>query len=136
MHFKWLVLVVVLLALSVDGLILWPNFSRRVRVDAARARRTLWFQWMLMLWACSALVMALWIAQDVPMSEVGLNMPSGWRLWAPVVLLIAVVCAQALMAVKIGRLTGPKSKLRAQLGSTRSSCLARPRSCLLGSARP
>jgi hypothetical protein len=38
MHFKWLVLVVVLLALSVDGLVLWPNFSRRVAVDASEAQ--------------------------------------------------------------------------------------------------
>lgn len=118
MHFKWLVLVAVLLALSVDGLVLWPNFARRVAVDARKARRTLWSQWMLMLWGCSALVMALWIAQNVSMSEVGLDVPRGWRLWAPIVLIVAVVCAQIPVAVKIGRLPGPKPKLRAQLGST------------------
>jgi membrane protease YdiL (CAAX protease family) len=118
MYFKWLTLVVVLLTLCVDGLILWPNFARRVTLDARQARRTLWSQWMLLLWGLSALVMALWIVQDVSMSEVGLNIPSGWRLWAPVVLIVAVVCAQIHVAVKVSRLPGPNPKLRAQLGST------------------
>ncbi len=118
MHLEWLVLAVVLLALCVDGLVLWPNFARKVTVDATKARRTLWSQWMLMLWACSALVMALWIAQEVPMSAVGLDIPRGWRLWAPIVLIVAVVCGQIHVAVKISRLPGPHAKLRDQLGST------------------
>ncbi len=71
-----------------------------------------------MLWGCSALVLALWIARDESMSELGLNVPTGWRLWAPVVLIVAVVVAQTLVAVKISRLPRPMPKLSAQLGST------------------
>ncbi|MEP6503379.1 MAG: CPBP family intramembrane glutamic endopeptidase [Betaproteobacteria bacterium] len=118
MHPEWLVLFVILLALSLDGLVVWPNFTRRVAVDAAKTRRTLWAQWMLILWGGSALVIALWIAKGVSLSEVDLALPSGWRLWAPVVLIVAVVCAEGHGAARISRLSGDKPKLRAQIGST------------------
>lgn len=118
MHAQWLVLVIVLLALSVDGLVLWPNFARRVGVDADKARHALWSQWMLMLWSCSALVMVLWIVQDVPMSAVGLDVPSGWRLWAAGALIVAVAALQGHVALRIRRIPGPKTQLRAQFGST------------------
>jgi len=118
MRFQWLALVVLILALVMDHTLFWRRFERRVVLDAAKARRTLWSQWMMTLWTCSMLVLGMWIAQDVPLSSVGFTLPIGWRLWVPVILIAAVVSLQASAVLKIAKHSGPKSKLRDQLGST------------------
>ena len=68
MLYQWLVLAGFALALVADHLVFWRGFEHRATLDAAKARRTLWTQWIGMLWTCSALVMWLWIAQDLPVS--------------------------------------------------------------------
>ncbi len=117
MQYQWLVLAVFCLTLVADHRIFWRGFERRVTVDAAKARHTVWAQWAAMLWACSALVLGLWIAQGWPLSALGLLMPTGLRLWVPLVLTVAVVAAQAISAIKIARLAD-RTELRQQLGAT------------------
>lgn len=117
MQYQWLVLAAFCLVLAADHLVFWRGFERRVEVDAAKARRTLWTQWILMLWGCSALVAALWIAQGLPASALGLEMPVGWRLWGPLVFTAALAAAQFSSGLKIARLPD-KTKLRRQVGTT------------------
>jgi len=118
MQLQWLVLVIFLAAIAADHFVYWRSFSRRVARDAAAARHTLWLQWALTLWTCSALVLWVWIAGGEPLSSVGLALPSGWRLWAPLALGAAFVLLQASTAMRLARLPAPSSKLRDQLGST------------------
>jgi hypothetical protein len=118
MRLQWLVLVVIVLPGIVDHRVLWRTFVRRVTSDAAKAGRGVWSHWMLMMWGCSALVMGAWIAQDRSLSTLGLAPPEGWRLWAPVVLIVAIVGLQANVLLKISRHKGDKTRLRAQFGTT------------------
>jgi membrane protease YdiL (CAAX protease family) len=118
MQAQWLVLAAIVVAMLVDNFVLWPSFVRQSSVDATRARHALWAKWMTMLWACSALVAWLWIAQGQPLSAVGLAAPAGWGLWAPLALTLAFVALQANAAFKIARMPGDKPKLRGQLGTT------------------
>lgn len=117
MQSQWLVFAVFCLALVADHLVFWRGFERRVELDAARARRTLWTQWISMLWTCSALVMWLWIAQDLPLSALGLEMPAGLRLWVPLVLTAALAATQFRAGLKIGRLPD-RATLRQRMGTT------------------
>ena len=117
MQYQWLVLAAFCLALAADHFVFWRGFERRVQVDALQARRTLWLQWIAMLWACSALVTALWIALDLPASALGLALPTGWRLGVPLVLTAALAAAQVSSGLKIARLPD-RTKLRRQVGTT------------------
>jgi membrane protease YdiL (CAAX protease family) len=116
MPFQWVVLAVFLLAMVGDHLVIWRSFARRVEVDPAAARHTLWLRWGAMMWGCSALVLWLWIANGVALSAVGFAVPTGWRLWVPLALGGAFVLLQAGSALKLSRLSAPSDKLRAQLG--------------------
>jgi membrane protease YdiL (CAAX protease family) len=117
MQYQWLVFAVFCLALAADHLVFWRGFERRVQVDAAKARRILWTQWILMLWGNSALVMALWVAQGLPASALGLGAATGWRLWVPLALTAALAMAQFRAGLKIGRLPD-RTKLRERMGTT------------------
>jgi len=118
MRFQWLVLALFMLALVLDHRVLWPSFVRRVARDPARARRVLWMQWVAMLWICSILVLGLWFVRDRSLDALGLDMPTGWRLWAPVVAIVAFACLQVDSAVRIGHRKGDNARLRRQLGAT------------------
>jgi len=118
MQAQWLVLAFFLLALVVDHRVLWRAFMRRVALDPAGARRTIWVQWALMLWTCSALVLWLWLSGRLPMASPAFAMPAGWRLWAPVVAVAGVMALQVGAGIRIARLDGDKARLREQLGST------------------
>jgi len=115
MHLQWLVLGLVLMMIASDHFVLWRTFIKGSRVDATKARHTLWLRGALLMWAASGLVLWLWIATGVPVSSVGLGLPEGWRLWAPLAFGGALVALQANSAVKLARLAAPSEKLRAQL---------------------
>lgn len=117
MQYQWLVLAAFCLALAADHFVFWRRFERSVAVDATRARHTLWAQWAAMLWGCSALVAALWVAQDLPASALGLDWPTGLQLWIPLVLTAALVATQCSAAIKISRLSDT-TRLRERFGST------------------
>jgi membrane protease YdiL (CAAX protease family) len=116
MRLQWLVLVVVLAAMAADHFVVWRSFLKQVRVDAAKARRTLWWRFAMLMWGSSALVLWLWIASGVSMSSVGFALPDGWRLWGPLALGGAFVLLQANGAIRIARLPASGEKLRGQLG--------------------
>ena len=115
MQFQWLVLAAFILALVADHLVFWRGFERRVELDAAKARRTLWTQWIAMFWGCSALVAALWITRDLPLSALGLEMPTGVRLWVPLVLTAALAAAQFSSGLRIAHLPD-RTPLRRRIG--------------------
>src|SRR5471032_3160036 len=116
MLYQWIVLAVFCLTLAADHLVFWRGFERRVEIDAARARLTVWIQWISMLWGCSALVLWLWIAQDLPFAALGLQMATGWRLWVPLVLTAALSGVQFNAGLKIARLPD-QTTLRQRMGS-------------------
>ena len=118
MHFEWLALAAFLLALLADHFISWPAFLRFAALDAAKARRAWWSRTAAMLWGCTALVLALWEWQGVPLSTLGLAAPQGWRLWLALFVVVAIVWVQVAGALRSARMAADKSKLRAQLGST------------------
>jgi membrane protease YdiL (CAAX protease family) len=95
--------------------VFWRGFERRVELDAAKARRTLWTQWIAMFWGCSALVAALWITRDLPLSALGLEMPTGVRLWVPLVLTAALAAAQFSSGLRIAHLPD-RTPLRRRIG--------------------
>jgi membrane protease YdiL (CAAX protease family) len=117
MHLQWVVFAVVLTMIACDHFVLWRTFLKESPLDATKARHTLWLRGALLMWAASGLVLGLWITTGVPMSSVGLGLPEGWRLWAPLALGGAVVALQVNSAIKLTRLAAPSEKLRGQLSS-------------------
>lgn len=97
-----------------DYLFAWPAIERRLAVDAARARRSLWLQAIVYPWGLVVLGAALWAMNGRPWATLGLSLPAGWRLWVAVglVLLIALYHVQAALAVARDRDT--RSQVRQQ----------------------
>jgi membrane protease YdiL (CAAX protease family) len=118
MRFEWLVLALFLLALVVDHRFVWPSFVRRVARSPAWARHVLWLQWMALLWGGSLLVLGLRFEDELPMTAFGLELPTGWRLWAPAVLVVVLAWLQFDAALRICHRKGDNAKFRRQLGST------------------
>ncbi len=115
---KWLALALFVLWMVVDHRVLWPSFLRRNAVAPRAARRALWTQWIASLWVLSALALLAWIVEALPLSQLGLAMPTGWRLWAPAAAIVAIIGLQADGARRVARMTGDRRALRARLGDT------------------
>lgn len=92
---------VILLA---DHFVSWQAFLRRSRVDPTRAR--LWIYRVLIteMWALVAAVVSLWLYQRRSWTLLRLDLPSGWRLWTSLVLIVAVTAYLAASIMKIVRL--------------------------------
>lgn len=109
-------------ALLLDHFVLWRTFRRRSSaeldgVDAGRARTRLWVSWMTMLWTLVAAGVVLWWLEGRAWGALGLVAPRGWRLWIPIVLVLALAAWYARTLAKVLRI--PPSKragLRNQLG--------------------
>jgi uncharacterized protein len=102
--------------LIVDHFFIWPAFLRHSLIDAPSARLRLWVVWMTLLWALTVIGAGIWFHDNRAWDVLGLSVPRGWRLWGSVILIVGVTVLQALTALKIARISGPKPKLRAQLG--------------------
>jgi membrane protease YdiL (CAAX protease family) len=102
--------------LIVDHFFTWPAFLRRSQIDAPSARLRLWTLWMTLLWALTVIGVGIRLWDKRAWDALGLSVPSGWRLWGSVILIVGVAVLQALTVAKIMRISGPKPKLRAQLG--------------------
>jgi membrane protease YdiL (CAAX protease family) len=102
--------------LIVDHFFIWPAFLRRSQIDAPSARLRLWTLWMTLLWALTVIGVGIRLWDKRAWDALGLSVPSGWRLWGSVILIVGVAVLQALTVAKIMRISGPKPKLRAQLG--------------------
>jgi hypothetical protein len=102
--------------LIVDHFLIWPAFLRHAQRDAPSARLRLWAVWMTLLWALTVIAAGIWFWDKRAWDELGLSVPQGWRLWGSVILLAGVAVLQAQTALKIARISGPKPKLRMQIG--------------------
>jgi len=115
MRMRWAVLGLVLAMIAADHFVVWQGFLRQSRVDATKARHVLWLRGALLMWAATAVVLWLWISTGVPLLSVGLGLPDGWRLWAPLAATIAFAALQIHTALKLARRPVPNDQLRAQL---------------------
>ena len=115
MLMQWVVLLLVLAMIAADHFVVWQAFIRQSRVDATRARHTLWLRGALLMWAASTIVLWLWISTGVPMSSIGFSLPVGWRLWTPLAATISLAALQIHTAIRLARRPVPSEMLRAQL---------------------
>lgn len=104
----WLYLALIAILLLLDGLVLWPAFLRRSRVDAGRARVWLWSGWMTVLWTLVAAGVALWLFEGRAWSALRLTVPHGWRLWGAIALVALLAVPYARTALLIARSDRPK----------------------------
>ena len=102
--------------LIVDHFVTWPAFLRRAQSDAPSARLRLWAVWMTLLWSLTVIGTGIWLWDQRAWMALGLSVPQGWQLWGSVIFIAGFAAFQALSALKIARISGPKPKLRAQLG--------------------
>lgn len=102
--------------LIVDHFVTWPAFLRHSEIDGPSARRRLWAAWMTMLWILTVVGIAIWLSDKRAWDALGLSVPSGWRLLGSEILIVGFAMFQARTAAKIARISGPKPKMRAQLG--------------------
>ena len=113
----WCYTALIASGLLIDHFVSWPAFLRRSQLDQPSARLWLWRVWMTLLWALVVIGIALWRSNDRAWLTLGITVPGGWRLWGSAILLAGFALYQAQTAVKIARISGPKPKLRAQLGN-------------------
>jgi CAAX protease family protein len=102
--------------LIVDHFLTWPAFLRRSQIDAPSARLWLWAVWMTLLWVPTVIGVAIWLWDNRTWDALGMSVPRGWRLWGSAILIVGFAVLQALTAMKVTRISGPKPKMRAQLG--------------------
>jgi CAAX protease family protein len=99
-----------------DYFVLWPAFLRRSHEHPARARLWLWIWSIGEQWSLVAAGAALWLANDRSLASLGLSVPGGWRLCAPLALVLLLVVYYARTAVKVARSSRAKASVRKQLG--------------------
>jgi membrane protease YdiL (CAAX protease family) len=63
-----------------------------------------------------AVGIALWLAHDRAWRTLGMTIPRGWRLWGSVILVVGFTLQQVRTAARVARISGPKPRMRAQLG--------------------
>jgi len=112
----WCYIALIASGLLVDHFVSWPAFLRRSQRDQPSARRWLWIGWMTLLWTLVVVGIALWRSNERAWLALGMTVPIGWRLWGSVFLVVGLALQQGRTAARIARITGPKPKLRAQLG--------------------
>jgi uncharacterized protein len=112
----WCYTALIALGLVIDHFTSWPAFLRRSQRDQPSARRWLWSVWMTLLWTLVVGGIALWLLTDRAWLSLGMAVPQGWRLWGSGVLVVGFALQQVRTATRIARISGPKPKLRAQLG--------------------
>jgi membrane protease YdiL (CAAX protease family) len=89
--------------LWIDARILWPSFLRRSGTDAARARIWLWSTTILFLWTLAGAGVAIWIVERRSWAALRFVAPHGWRAFATIFLLLAVVVFYIQPVTKIAR---------------------------------
>jgi len=112
----WCYTALIAFGLLVDHFVIWSALLRRSQRDQPSARMWLWRAWMTLLWALVAIGMTLWLSNERAWASLGITLPHGWRLWGSIFLVGGVALQQARTAARIARISGPKPKLRAQLG--------------------
>ena len=104
-------------ALLADHFVFWPRFVRGAQIQPQQARWTIWRSWMTMLWSMAGAGIALWIYSNRRWALLGLDFPSGWRLWASVALVLAVVALYVSTIIKVSKISiVQKVALRARFG--------------------
>lgn len=117
-HLPWMYLALVALALAIDHRVFWRRFVDGARTAPARARRTLWRSWIVMLWVLATAALVLWHISGQPWHGLGLLWPAGWRLGVSVALIAAVIGLYAPTLSKLGRVSDERlGALRARFGS-------------------
>ena len=111
----WCYTAVIAAGLLIDQLS-WPAFLRRSQHDQASARIWLWSVWMILQWAMVAVGIALWLSHERAWLTLGITLPRGWRLWGSVILVVGFALQQVRTAARVARISGPKPRMRAQLG--------------------
>lgn len=91
------------IGLTIDAFVLWPSFLRRSAADAARARVWLWVSTILFLWTLAAAGAAAWLIERRSWAALRFGVPHGWRAFATVILLLAVVAFYARPVARITR---------------------------------
>lgn len=111
-------LALVAVALAIDHLVLWRRFTARSTAEPEQARLVLWQSWLAMLWLLALAAVALWAYSGRPWSLLRLQLPTGWRLWASAILVLAVVALYSPTISKLRRVSAErKVVLRTRLES-------------------
>lgn len=99
-----------------DYLAFWPAFQRESQTNPARARMRLWRGVIGFAWPLVAVGAALWIASDRSWTSLGFSVPHGWRLWAPIALVLALAAYYAYAVTILARNADARASVRRQFG--------------------
>jgi membrane protease YdiL (CAAX protease family) len=99
-----------------DYFVLWPAFLRRSQADPARGRSWIWAVTIGQQWALVAVGVALWLTNDRSWTSLGLSVPTGWRLWVAMALVLLLVVYYARTAAIVARSSRARASVRKQLG--------------------
>lgn len=85
----------------VDHFVFWRGFVRRSAIDPNGARQWLWSGWIATLWTLVLAGTALWVFEGRAWESLRFTAPQGWRLWAPIGLLLLYLGVSARSALKV-----------------------------------
>lgn len=100
-----------------DYLIYWPAFRRLAEADPARARMRLWKLAIGSGWALVAVGAALWIANDRSWTAFGFAMPTGWRLWSSMGVVLLLAAYHAYACIALAQSAEARASARQQIGT-------------------
>src|SRR5262245_43195481 len=74
----------------------WPRYLVRLRAGVPGARVKQYLSTMVEQWVLSAMAVVLWIRGGRPWAALGLSSPTGWRAWAALATIVAIIIVFAM----------------------------------------
>jgi membrane protease YdiL (CAAX protease family) len=93
----------------------WPGFLKRAKADPAGARLQHWSEIIGKEWGLVALGIVLWLTNGRSASDLGLIVPTGWRLWLALGLVVFLATNYIHTARKVARSEKARASVREQV---------------------
>jgi hypothetical protein len=111
----WLYSALIAVFLVADHFVFTHIFRRRAAADPRKAFRWLWLMFLRNMWLMTVLGVFLWLYEGRPWGDVALSMPSGWRLWGGIGLVLMVAILYARNAYRVAHSARSREKVRGLL---------------------
>jgi membrane protease YdiL (CAAX protease family) len=106
----------------------WPAFRRLSQADPAWARWWLWTSNTCEQWWLVSVGAAIWMAGGRSWTSFGFTVPSGWRLWTSIALLLLLAGYYVYAVAAVSRSADARASLRPQFSGELANVLPQTRS--------
>lgn len=106
-----------------DYLVSWPAFERKLKANPTQAKIRLWTVAIVWPWLVVGAGIALWLYNDRAWIILGLALPTGWRLWVAILLVLLLVLYMVYAAAAVARDPKAKESVRQQMSGQISAVM-------------